>query len=124
MGCAADRGRSRSDGVATAGAASAATAISYEPIAGCFYNGDDPLQLMRQIPDLLAFDIEPREAFLPLADIDPYACNLRLRAISAGDRDEIARIFRLVPDQVHIIGIPPAAASGHGDGLRDPPTRP
>ena len=85
---------------------SAVSAISYEPIAGCFYNGDDPLQLMRQIPDLLAFHIEPREAFAPLADIDPYACNLRLQAISAGDRDEIARIFRLVPDQVHIISIP------------------
>ena len=66
--------------------ASAVSAISYQPIAGCFYNGDDPLQLMRQVPDLLAFHIEPREAFAPLADIDPYACNLRLQAISAGDR--------------------------------------
>ena len=26
----------------------AASAISYEPIAGCFYTGDDPLQYMRQ----------------------------------------------------------------------------
>ena len=64
---------------------SAITAIRYEPIAGCFYNGDDPLQLMRQLPDLLAFRIEPREPFPPLFDIDPYACNLRLRAISSGD---------------------------------------
>jgi two-component system chemotaxis sensor kinase CheA len=87
--------------------ASAVWAISYQPIAGCFYNGDDPLQLMRQIPNLLAFHIEPREAFAPLANIDPYACNLRLQAISAGDRDEIGRIFRLVPDQVRITGIPP-----------------
>ena len=86
-----------------------ATAISYEPFAGCFYNGDDPLQLMRQVPDLLAFHIEPREPFVPLADIDPYACNLRLRAISAGNRDEIASIFRLVPDQIQIISIPPEA---------------
>jgi two-component system, chemotaxis family, sensor kinase CheA len=86
--------------------ASTVSAISYQPIAGCFYNGDDPLQLMRQVPDLLAFHIEPVEPFAPLADIDPYACNLRLRAISAGDRDEIARIFRLVPDQVHIASIP------------------
>ena len=77
-------------------------AISYEPIAGCFFNGDDPLQLMRQVPDLLAFRIEPREAFPPLADLDPYACNLRLQAISAGGHDEIARVFRLVPDQVRI----------------------
>ncbi len=86
--------------------ASAMSAISYQPIPGCFYNGDDPLQLMRQVPDLLAFHLEPSEGFAPLADIDPYACNLHLQAISAGDRDEIARIFRLVPDQVQITGIP------------------
>jgi len=86
--------------------ASAVTAICYQPIAGCFYNGDDPLQLMRQVPDLLAFHIEPREAVAPLAEIDPYACNLRLTAICAGDRDEIAGIFRLVPDQVQITSIP------------------
>jgi two-component system, chemotaxis family, sensor kinase CheA len=86
--------------------ASAMSTISYQPIPGCFYNGDDPLQLMRQVPDLLAFHIEPRDGFAPLADIDPYACNLRLQAISAGDRGEIARIFRLVPDQVQITGIP------------------
>jgi two-component system chemotaxis sensor kinase CheA len=86
--------------------ASAVLAIFYQPVAGCFYNGDDPLQLMRQLPNLLAFHIEPREAFAPLADIDPYTCNLRLQAISAGDRDEIEAIFRLVPDQVHIASIP------------------
>jgi two-component system chemotaxis sensor kinase CheA len=99
---------------------SAVFAISYEPLAGCFYNGDDPLQLMRQIPDLLACHIEPREAFPPLSDLDPYACNLRLQAISAGDRDEIARIFRLVPDQVRITGIPvdalPVPQSGADNG--------
>ncbi|MBR1279986.1 chemotaxis protein CheA [Bradyrhizobium sp. AUGA SZCCT0283] len=86
-----------------------ATAISYEPFAGCFYNGDDPVHLMQQVPGLLAFQIEPREPFVPLADIDPYACNLRLRAISIGNRDEIAALFRLVPDQTQIISVPPEA---------------
>ena len=86
-----------------------ATAISFEPFAGCFYNGDDPFQLMKQLPNLLAFHVEPREPFVPLADIDPYACNLRLRAISAVNRDEIASVFRLVPDQIQIISIPPDA---------------
>lgn len=85
-----------------------ATAFCYEPLADCFYNGDDPLNLMRQVPDLLVFDIEPRQAFLPLANVDPYACNLRLRGISASDRDTIAHIFRLVPDQVHIVAVSPA----------------
>jgi len=87
----------------------AASAICYEPIAGCFYNGDDPLQLMRQVPNLLAFRVEPREPFPPVPDLDPYACNLRLLAISAADRDEIAGIFRLVPDQVRITNLSPNA---------------
>ena len=86
--------------------ASSVSAISYQPIAGCFYNGDDPLNLMRQVPNLLAFKVESREAFASLSDIDPYACNLHLQAISAGERDEIARIFLLVPDQVRITRIP------------------
>jgi two-component system chemotaxis sensor kinase CheA len=98
------------------------TAVSYEPIAGCFYNGDDPLQLMRQIPGLLAFHIEPREPFVPLEGIDPYACNLRLQAIAAAGRDEIAAIFRLVPDQVEIVDIPkgtlPAAEAGSKPGAQ------
>jgi two-component system chemotaxis sensor kinase CheA len=98
----------------------AATAISYEPFAGCFYNGDDPVQLMRQVPGLLALQIEPREPFAPLAEIDPYACNLRLRAVSSGSRDEIAALFRLVPDQIEIISVPseafPAAEMHLGSG--------
>jgi len=95
-----------------------ATAISYEPFAGCFYNGDDPVQLMRQVPGLLALQIEPREPFAPLGEIDPYACNLRLRAISSSNRDEIAALFRLVPDQIEIISVPSdalSAAERHGE---------
>ena len=97
---------------------SAVFAISYEPITGCFFSGDDPLQLMRQLPDLLAFRIEPREPFPTLADLDPYACNLRLHAISAGTHDEIARVFRLVPDQARVVAIPVEALdlAGKDDG--------
>ena len=84
-------------------------AISYEPHPGCFFNGDDPVDLMRQVPDLLAFRIEPREAWVGLAELDPYACNLRMRGISACERAELARIFRLVPDQVRIIDVPAEA---------------
>ncbi|MDO9412619.1 MAG: chemotaxis protein CheA [Pseudolabrys sp.] len=83
--------------------------IAYEPIPGCFFNGDDPLELMRQVPGLLAFHIEPREPFPPLAELDPYACNLRLQAIAASERDDIFKIFRMVPDQVRIATVPESA---------------
>ncbi|MBH5370562.1 chemotaxis protein CheA [Bradyrhizobium glycinis] len=83
-----------------------ATAILYEPAVGCFYNGDDPLQLMRQVPGLAACHIEAREPFAALSEIDPYACNMRFQALSIAEREDISRIFRLVPDQVRLIGIP------------------
>lgn len=86
-----------------------ATAILYEPLVGCFYNGDDPLQLMRQIPNLLALHIEPRAPFVALSELDPYACNVRLQAISIGEPDAIAPVFRLVADQVRILDVPPEA---------------
>lgn len=95
-------------------------AISYEPIAGCFFNGDDPLQMIRQIPGLLALHVEPRKAFPPLPDLDPFRCNLRFLAIAAGERDDLIKLFRLVPDQVRISTVPieavPSAKSGADDG--------
>jgi two-component system, chemotaxis family, sensor kinase CheA len=81
-------------------------AISYEPHVGCFFNGDDPIALMRKVPQLLAFHIEAREAWAPLAELDPFVCLLRFQGISAGNRTELSHIFRLVPDQVRIVDVP------------------
>ena len=80
-------------------------AVSYEPHVGCFFNGEDPLQLMRQIPNLLAFHVEAAETWPPRAELDPYVCKLRLQALAVGTGAEISEIFRLVPDQVSIIDV-------------------
>jgi len=95
-------------------------AVSYEPRPDCFFDGDDPLDLMRRLPRLLALKVEPRSPWPPLAELDPYACNLRIEAIAAGTREELTQVFRLVPDQIRIIDIPAAAlapmvAEGRGD---------
>lgn len=84
-------------------------ALSYEPRAGCYFDGDDPLELMRRVPKLLTFQIEAKEPPPPLADFDPFSCNLRLRGISAATHAELATVFRLVPDQVQIVDVPTAA---------------
>ena len=81
-------------------------ALTYEPHPGCFFNGDDPVELMRRLPKPLAFQIEPREAWPPLAELDPFFCNLRLRAISAATREQLTTLFRLIPDQVRFFEIP------------------
>ena len=80
-------------------------AISYEPLADCFFTGDDPIELMRRVPNLLMFEIDMRDAPPPLADLDPYSCNLRLQGIAATTEAELSTVFRLVPDQVRILEI-------------------
>ncbi len=76
------------------------TAIAYDPAEDCFFAGDDPLDLCRRIPDLLLLRIEPAGPWSPLAEMDPYRCALRFRALSGASKDELARLFRGVPDQV------------------------
>lgn len=77
-------------------------AIEYEPRPRCFFDGDDPIGLLRQLPGLLALGIEPREPWPPLEEADPFACNLRLRAISQAPMAEARTLFRFVADQVWI----------------------
>ncbi|WP_448204673.1 chemotaxis protein CheA [Azospirillum sp. sgz302134] len=96
------------------------TAVTYDPNADCFFSGDDPLDLCRRIPDLLLLRIEPAAPWPPLAEVDPYRCALRFRALSAAPQDEVARIFRSVPDQVRVATLtvaalpPPQETSGGG----------
>lgn len=85
-------------------------ALDYEPLSGCFFNGDDPLALVAAIPELLALSAEPRDPWPALPNMDPFACNLRIRAIAAATREQLAGIFRLVPDQIEIFELAPMTA--------------
>jgi two-component system chemotaxis sensor kinase CheA len=79
-----------------------ASLISYLPEGTCFFRGEDPLYLMLQIPQLQAFVIEPPASVAPLAELDPFNCDLRLYALSAADPAELEALFRYVPEQVTI----------------------
>ncbi len=83
----------------------AVTAVTYEPNADCFFNGDDPLDLCRRIPDLLHLSVEPVGPWPALAELDPYRCALRFRALSGAAKPEVERLFRSVPDQVRIAAV-------------------
>jgi len=99
-------------------------AICYAPLPGCFFNGDDPLGLMRKLPGLQALHVEPREPWPALEQLDPFACNLRFLAIATADRNELEEVFRLVPDQIEIVPVSPdlllparVGAAGGADDL-------
>lgn len=81
------------------------TAIDYRPDPECFFTGDDPLALFRRVPDLRLLRIEPAEPLPAPAEMDPYRCVLRFRALSGADAEAVRPAFRSVPDQVHIAAV-------------------
>ncbi|WP_395457641.1 chemotaxis protein CheA (plasmid) [Azospirillum melinis] len=102
------------------------TAIDYRPDPECFFTGDDPLALFRRVPDLRLLRIEPAEPLPPLAQMDPYRCLLRFRALSGAAVEAVMPAFRSVPDQVRIgsVTLMPAAASAAATAMAQPPAKP
>ncbi|MEZ0168556.1 chemotaxis protein CheA [Microvirga sp. TS319] len=106
-------------------------AIRYLPRADCFFAGDDPMALLRAVPDLVAVRVTNRDPWPPAAQIDPFSCNLKVEALSRAGLDAVKAIFRFVPDQVTLKQIagtagrniaeesdaaPPGAVTGASEG--------
>jgi two-component system, chemotaxis family, sensor kinase CheA len=87
----------------------AIVAVEYRPHDACFYSGEDPANLVRQIPELGALSASLCAPWPALDDLDPYRCNYIFRALTLAPRDEVAHLFRYVMDQVSIIALPPGS---------------
>ncbi len=87
----------------------AVLAVEYAPLDDCFFSGEDPFGLLRQMPGLLALSIDTSEPFQPLDQLDPYRCILRFRALTSAPRIEIEHQFRYVIEQVRLAEVAPHA---------------
>jgi two-component system chemotaxis sensor kinase CheA len=85
-------------------------AIAYDPQPNCFFDGDDPLGLLRKVPQLVFLDMRVRSPWPDLPDVNPFTCNLAFRALALASRHDVAQVFRHIPDQVEIVEIAPASA--------------
>lgn len=74
--------------------------IRYTPRSDAYFAGDDPVEIVRQVPQLSQLRISLREPWDPAADYDPFDCNLQIEAVSDAPLHEVAAAFRLVSDQV------------------------
>jgi two-component system chemotaxis sensor kinase CheA len=84
-------------------------AIRYTPRADCFFAGDDPIALLRSVPELVAVRLSNRDPWPAAGEMDPFSCNMRIEALSGAEFDRIKAVFRFVPDQVTIHEIAPVA---------------
>jgi two-component system chemotaxis sensor kinase CheA len=82
--------------------ASATTALCYRPDADAFFRGEDPLARVAGIPDLVAVDLA-WQGEVSLADIDPFACVLRIAVLTKVPADQLREALHGVIDQVDIV---------------------
>jgi two-component system chemotaxis sensor kinase CheA len=88
--------------VAGYGGRGAVTALRYAPDAGCFFRGEDPLDLIARLPDLLTLQLTPAAPWPALDALDPFACNLVIEALLGADARTVATHLRNVSDQVQV----------------------
>ncbi len=95
--------------------------IVYSPTPECFFAGDDPFHRARQTPNLLWGCFRSREPFPPLAELDTYRCVLDFHLLTAAPREELAKYFRYMPDQVSYLDVDPSWLAAEGlDGAPGP----
>ncbi|CCG42349.1 chemotaxis protein CheA [Magnetospirillum molischianum] len=82
-------------------------ALHYCPDESCFFSGEDPLNLVRQCPEMLTGFIVPRAQWEPLDSFEPYQCRLDFLILSSAPRAEIEHLFRYVTEQVRIAAVAP-----------------
>jgi len=88
----------------------------YRPEPECFFKGEDPWLLSRQVPALKHLDVGTQGAWPPVEEADCYQCNLDLVGLSDAPIAYVSDHFRCVPEQVEVIALsalrpaPPVAA--------------
>lgn len=79
--------------------------ISYTPEPECFFKGEDPFFLVRQVPAIQWQKITVIEEWPVLAELDAYRSNLRIDLISSAPREQIDEHFRYVPEQITLVDL-------------------
>lgn len=78
-------------------------ALSYAPPSDCFFRGEDPLALIREIPGLLHVTVEPVAAWPPIAEFDEYACALRFEVLTTAPLAILHDLLRYVQDEIELV---------------------
>jgi two-component system chemotaxis sensor kinase CheA len=84
-------------------------ALRYEPEKDCFFKGEDPVLLMRNLPGLIALSIAIDEDWPEAAVLDVYRSNFVFDALCAASREEIDHHLRYVSEQTAVYSISPFA---------------
>lgn len=74
--------------------------ITYTPEPGCFFKGEDPLQLIFSAPSLVYTDVRRLGSWNNPLAFDFYECQIEIRAISTAELSQLQKVFEYVSEQV------------------------
>ncbi|HCT99400.1 MAG TPA: chemotaxis protein CheA [Methylococcaceae bacterium] len=80
--------------------------VTYHPEPDCFFKGEDPFYLVRQVPEVLWSDCILQAVPALLIDMDVYSSQLIFQLLTCASQETLDDIFRYVPDQVQRVEIP------------------
>lgn len=90
----------------------APVALWYRPDSSCFFLGDDPVNLLRQLPTPLVLEMllpeQPQEA----EEYDPFSCQVSFRLVVCETVERIRSIFQYVEDQLTLLPLTPELLAG------------
>jgi two-component system chemotaxis sensor kinase CheA len=92
--------------------------LEYTPEPECFFKGEDPFFLARQIPDTAWRHVILHNTSSTLAEMDVFSSQLVFQLLTIAPAAELDDLFRYVPDQIHRVKIP-ALAFVKPNGSRD-----
>jgi len=75
------------------------TLLEYKPDAECFFKGEDPFFLVRQISEVHWGVITNGNSASP-SEMDAYDCKLTFQIITSTDLAELRELFRYVPEEI------------------------
>ena len=80
--------------------------VEYIPEFECFFKGEDPFYLSRQVPAVFWCHSALQKGISSLAEMDVYSSQLVFQFLTISTQEELDDIFRYVPDQINQIEIP------------------
>lgn len=99
--------------------------VLYRPEAECFFKGEDPCLVLRNVPERAGFVIRTVEDYSDPESIDIYRCNLEIHALSRAGVEALREHFRYMAEQVAVYPIDrfmlaiPTGSDGCAPGLRE-----
>jgi len=80
-------------------------ALWYRPDPNCFFMGDDPVNLLRQLPAPLLLEMLLPEQLPEPEEFDPFSCQVSFRLIVCESPERIRTVFQYVEDQITLLPI-------------------